>query len=170
MTRVLIAAISDIRENRGANARLLSAQPRSDHFPDLRQCRTAMVWTRLCAGVCVQLFSFYVAVQARLRRSAARARGRFHHRLRTIRRDRWRSARVRFLLQAGNVARAIVDLARLGRRHVESWRDAWDIAVHVLLRTSSQNFMAESRRQSGRNGAGGIVLRTMRKLHQWRTV
>src|SRR5437016_6065452 len=44
MTRVLIAAISDISHNRDANARVLSAQPRSDHLPNLRQRRTAMVW------------------------------------------------------------------------------------------------------------------------------
>src|SRR5207245_10893486 len=119
-----------------------------------------MVWACLCAGVCVQLLSFYLALQARIRRSAATARRRLHHRLRAIRRDRWRSARVRFLLQAGNVARAIVDLARVGRRHVESWRDAWDIVVHGLLRTSSQNLMAESRLPFGRKGHSWINLRT----------
>ena len=44
------------------------------------------------------------------------------------------------------------------------------IAVHALLRASSQNFVAEPRRQSRRNGADGIVLRTMRELHQWRAL
>ena len=39
------------------------------------------------------------------------------------------------------------------------------IAVHALLRAPSQNFVAEPRRQSRRNGAARIVLRTMRELH-----
>ena len=170
MTRVLIAAISDISHNRGANVRVLSAQPRSDHFPDLRQRRAAMVWARLCGCICIELFSFPLAVQARICRSAAATRRRFHHRLRAVRRDRWRASRLRFLLQAGNVARAVVDLARLGRRDVESRRDARPIAVHALLRAPSQNFVAKSRRQSRRNRAARIVLRTMRELHKWRAV
>src|SRR5262249_54384204 len=165
MTRVLIAAISDIRENRGANARLLSAQPRSDHFPDLRQCRTPMVWARLCGCVCIELLSFPLAVQTRICRLAAPTRRRFHHWLRAVRCDRWRAARLRFLLKAGNVARAVVDLACLGRRHVESRRDGGFIAVYALLRTSPQNFVAEPRRQPCRNSADRIVLRSMRELH-----
>ena len=36
----------------------------------------------------------------------AATRRRFHHRLRAVWRDRWRASRLRFLLQAGNVARA----------------------------------------------------------------
>src|SRR5204863_9583636 len=120
----LIAQIENVAHNRAANVRLLSAQPRSDHFPDLRQRRTEMVWARLCACVCIQLFSFSLAVQTRICRSAAATRRRFHNRLRAVRCDCWRASRLRFLLQAGNVARAVVDLARLGGRDVESWRDA----------------------------------------------
>src|SRR4029453_15157605 len=115
MTRVLIAAISDISDNRGANARLLSAQSRSDHFPDLRQRGTALVWARLCTGVFFELFFFPLAVQARIRRSVAATRRRFHNRVRVVRRDRWRASWLGFFLQAGNVARAVVDFSCLGR-------------------------------------------------------
>src|SRR4029077_46854 len=143
MTRVLIAAISDISDNRGANVCVLSAQPRSDHFPDLRQCRTAMVWARLCRSVCLELFSFPLAFQAWICRFTAAARRRFHHWLRAIRRDRWRASRLRFVLQAGNVARAAVDLARLGRGDGEERRNGGLIAIHALLRAPSQNFVAK---------------------------
>src|SRR5262245_65838247 len=115
-----------------------------------------MVRARLCAGVCLQLFSFPLAVQAGIRRSAAATRRRFHHWLRIVRRDRWRASRLRFLLQAGNVARAVVYLARLGRRHVESRRDAWSIAVHVLLRAPAQTFVAETRRSEERRVGTGV--------------
>src|SRR2546430_11873728 len=94
-----------------------------------------MVWARLCGCVCIELFPLPVAVQARIRRSAAATRRRFHHRLRVVRRDRWRASWLRFVLQAGNVARAVVDLARLGRRHVESRRDGWAVFVYALLPT-----------------------------------
>ena len=60
--------------NRGANVRVLSAQPRSDYFPDLRQCWAALVWARLCGCICIELFSFPLAVQARICRSAAATR------------------------------------------------------------------------------------------------
>src|SRR5436309_8724359 len=46
-----------------------------------------------------------------------------------------------FFLQARNVARAAVDLARLGRRHVKPRRDAWLVDVHVLLCPPAQNLV-----------------------------
>src|SRR5262245_35905137 len=124
-----------------------------------------MVRARLCGCVCIELFSLPLAVQAWICRPAAATRRRFHHWLRAVRCDCRRPPRLRFLLQAGNVARAVIDFARLGRGNVESRRDAGPIAVHFLLRLAPQNFMAEPRRQSRRDGAGGIILWTMRELY-----
>src|SRR5262245_51558600 len=105
-----------------------------------------MVWAGICGSIRIELFSFPVVIQARIRRSAAATRRRFHYWLRPVRGDRRWAPRLRFLLQTGNVARAVVDPARLGGRDVQSRRHGGLIAVHVLLRLASQDFVAEPRR------------------------
>ena len=124
MTRVFVAAVAHFCESR-RNARVLSAQSRSNYFSYLRQCRAALVRPGLCACFYLQLSPLPLACKTRICRSAPATSRRLHHWLRAVWRDHWWASRIRFLLQTGNAARAAIDLSRLGRRNVQPRRNAW---------------------------------------------
>src|SRR5437660_223480 len=105
-----------------------------------------------------------------LRRSASRESWRFHHWLRALRRDRRWPTWLRLFLQAGDVARADVDLASVGRWNVESRRNDRDPALHSLLCAAAQDFLEQPRRQSGSGRADRIVLGPLCQFYQWRTL
>ena len=142
MKRLSIVAPGNINDHR-ANVCLLSARSRSNYFSDLRQCWTALVRIGVCARVYLQLSHFALAGQTRVCRSTRRTSWRLYHGLRTFRCHHRRSARLRFFLQTGNAARAVIDPAGVGRRNVEPRRDAWGLALYPLLFLSAQNLVDE---------------------------
>src|SRR6266478_10240989 len=77
-------------------------------------------------------------------RSGPATSRRLHHWLRAVWRDHRWPPRLRFLLQTRNVARAAVDLSRLGRRNVQPRRNAWSVAFHFVLRAPTQNLVDKS--------------------------
>ena len=169
MTRVFVAAVAHFCESR-RNARVLSAQSRSDHFSHLRQCRAALVRPVLmCLHLSPAICSSSGWRNADMPICPATSR-RLHHWLRAVWRDHWRASRLRFLLQTGNAARAAVDLSRLGRRNVQPRRNAWSVAFHFVLRAPAQNLVDKPRRQSGCHCADWFVLWTLRQFHQRRTL
>ena len=143
MTRVFVASLADITDNR-RNVRVLSAQSRSDYLSNLRQRRAAMVRSGLCACIYLRLSLVPLAGQTRICRSAPGTCRRLHHGLRAVWGDHRWAPRLRFLLQTRNVARAAVDLSRLGRRNVQPRRNAWSVAFHFVLRVPTQNLVDKS--------------------------
>src|ERR1051325_1961155 len=107
------------------DARVFRRQFRSVYFPAMGQCRAALVWIRLCPGVCFRVFRRALAIETRLLRFAAGTRERFHHLDGTLwSADRW-SDWLRPVLQAGDVARTALDPSSVGRWYGQSWRYDW---------------------------------------------
>ncbi len=93
----------------------------------------------------------YVVYRALVRRGYAdlplNESRRFHHSLRPVWRDRRRPAWLRFFVQTGDVARAVVDLCAFGKAECRATAACIGrSAVHILFRTPSQSFLDESRR------------------------
>src|SRR5437763_3573352 len=66
-----VARHDNIAEYRVAHARVLPAQPRSVHLPNLGERRAALVRDGVCARVRFRISAFARAFEARLSRSAA---------------------------------------------------------------------------------------------------
>src|SRR5437763_16240484 len=90
-----VARYDKIAEYRVANARLLPAQPRPFHLPNLGQHRAALVRDGVCARVRFRISAFARAFETRLSRSAAIRPRRFRDLGGALRSDDRRPARLR---------------------------------------------------------------------------